>query len=108
MSAYRPKKGDRVRVVLEGEVDQVNSDGSARVSTGKYFTFAWVDPGAATIEKIEPPVEVFRPGDVVRHKTAGRFTFALGKFGYLDIVNGVWNDRPNEFTSESYEKVDLD
>ena len=105
------KKGDRIRLTLEADVLYGSSFGvdlAVPAVAGGQFTIREREFSDVEFEKVEPPVEVFKPGDVVRHKTARRFTFALGKYGYLDIVNGVWNDRPNEFTSESYEKVDLD
>lgn len=107
---YKPVAGDRVRVVLEGEVGPD--------ATGHFYVGA---PGegnsikaevghVVSIEKIEPPVEVFGPGDVVRPIGDPSNVFALGYRQYLAIgkANGTaraWTYEGSEFTSDEYELV---
>ena len=111
MSDYTPVKGDRVRVVLEGEVNYVEP------SVGSYFDLDTGDTttiyprSAATksVEKLDPAVEVFKPGDVVRAKSYGD-VFTLGKEGYIAHLSGNFlkygtHTRAAWFNSENCEKV---
>lgn len=121
VSEYKPQGGERVRVVLEGDVaDDVNSIGfSLEQETGGFFPIMWDDSSVVSIEKIEPPVEVFKPGDRVRSKASGA-EFTLGEDGYLAHRNPArephysrWMDyrvtatQPSHFTSQKYERVEL-
>lgn len=85
MSDYKPAVGDRVRVVLEGEVNY---------SPGGFYTtrhyFSQGDPEVVSIEKIEPPVTVFKPGDVVRPKSKScEFEYLLTSDGWVSF-RGPW------------------
>ena len=118
MSDYKPKEGDRVRVVLEGTVTGVNSGyGWFNLRTDGGLGYAGIhDDGS--VEKIEPPVEVFKPGDVVRDKATSTVR-ALGENGYVILQSGFTQEvgalvsygnfgyQEHEFTSERFEKVDL-
>lgn len=113
MSNYKPQKGDRVRVVLEDEVRGVESDGFV---VGDAADANYIQPGAehvVSIEKIEPPVEVFKPGDVVRSKDHPELVYLLdGEDGYSVFQYGkgglVYHGANNRrFTSRRYERVEL-
>lgn len=106
---YEPKPGDRVRVVIEAEVDSVRP---YRV------VFAGRDdlPGRYTevlksqivsVEKVEPPVEVFEPGDTVRNKMVPDFVYSIGHGGFYAHRTGHWYECKSEFTSSDYERVEL-
>lgn len=103
------KKGDRVKVTIEGEVSYV---GETWLTINHNHDVAYKEPGAM-VEKIEPPVEVFKPGDVVRVRgwegEGGLLHLAHG--GYINEYHTLFQrDREwmeKEFTSERYEKVDL-
>lgn len=110
---YVPKVGDRVRVVLEGEVQgtmfssfQVGSDAVSTISNHP-------SGGLISVEKVEPPVEVFGPGDVVRHKrTGGLYAIPGEPNKVLVLANGKYQGRLLEYpsknlTSENYERVEL-
>lgn len=70
------KRGDRVKVTLEGEVVYASKHGRAiEVASGVNGGTVEICSGGpaladlgATIEKIDPPVVVFEPGDVVIRK----------------------------------------
>lgn len=112
MSEYRPEVGDRVRIVIEGDVRSVDSNGDFYTKDNCF------EPGQDTIvsiEKVKPPVEVFKPGDVVRHKRQ-RFVVALDRSGYTYLSESANNGHrfayeqgyePDDFTSEDYERVEL-
>lgn len=113
MSNYKPQKGDRVRVVLEDEVRGVESDGFV---VGDAADANYIQPSAehvVSIEKIEPPVEVFKPGDVVRAKWNDSFLYSLGRDGYFSHSSALWFPYENsitqekDFTSRAYERVEL-
>lgn len=112
MSKYKPANGERVRVVYEGEVS--SSDDVGFTVEGE-LPVLWEDQSLVSIEKIEPPVEVFGPGDVVRSKN-GTGTRALGKTGYIRLDREVgaffaygseFAKSLSDFTSKNYERVEL-
>ena len=110
MADYAPKVGDRVRVVLEGVVkEEINTFGIKMDNdAGQWLAELYIDRPGVTVEKIEPPVETFGPGDVVRDRSIPKYTYYIGRDGYLDIYNkGLWNEGGGTFTSEHYEKVSL-
>ncbi|HEU5118491.1 MAG TPA: hypothetical protein VFT74_17915, partial [Isosphaeraceae bacterium] len=77
------KKGDRVKVsAFEGVVRAADSGGvDVESEDGKFL--AWVeDVKRIQIEKIEPPVEAFKPGDTVRALGLSDMYFSLGQDGY--------------------------
>lgn len=106
------KEGDQLRVTMEveyvGETDTwLDVKGTAIEK--KFVT---------SIEKIEPPVEAFGPGDVVRsvHKFPAGNLYAITDRGFVRLSGSGWTGAPNgtevafdtsEFTSEHYEKVTL-
>jgi hypothetical protein len=123
---YTPVKGDRVRVVVEGEVEWVThyADGVFDLDGGA----VGIHPhhkNVVSIEKVEPPVEVFKPGDVVRHKAQGsvralasdgyvRLDGEPGKFYWYNALSGPERSlrpavsyRLEDFTSKNFELVDL-
>lgn len=114
MSDYKPAKGDRVRVVFEGEVSYINNTGT--------LLDLWVSKDGEmigtlysehlSIEKIEPLVEVFKPGDVVRSKSIARFRYVIGRDGYFSFQGNDFREHDEDFmeqnfTSERYERVEL-
>lgn len=114
MSDYKPVKGDRVRVTFEAEVEQVYSDGDLRFDLVDGYSTEIPHEGTFSIEKLEPPVEMFKPGDVVRwHFDPPWRVVALGRTGYVELPRGAEGKYDNLsggvgwFTSERYEKVQL-
>lgn len=51
---YSPKVGDRVRVVLEGEVAQVYSDGDFGIELVEHYRTDFPHEADISVEKIEP------------------------------------------------------
>lgn len=126
----KPKTGDRVRIILEGEVKWAGDDNTDYFemrddSSANYLAF---DAHATNGEIVQPPVVTFKPGDIVRRTVASIFipagrVYALSKDGYTVLVSGEgendhgrhypYNDegqgfqRSTDFTSERYEKVKL-
>lgn len=104
------KKGDRVRLAgAEFEVVRYCGTYATLYQDGAYA--AEVKPSYVPLEKIEPPVEVFGKGDVVRTEE-GRLIL-LGREGYTYLQTG--QHRPfgkglysrSHFTSENFQKVNL-
>jgi hypothetical protein len=106
---YQPVKGDRVRVVLEGEVGYVGDLFFDVQGKGALNSISPDGDHVVSIEKLEPPVEVFGPGDVVRHQRIPGLVYALGASGYFAVEAQAWRpgDYGKAFTSDRYEKVDL-
>lgn len=81
---------------------------SGGANDGTYSTGTFRNAPLVSVEKIEPPVEVFKAGDTVRSKGSPNFIFTVGRYGYLDHMNGIWNANPEQkFDSRYYEKVTL-
>lgn len=110
------KAGDRVRITIEGIADEV----LAGESYGEHpeprgFDARSSEGDKVTIEKIEPPVEVFGPGDVVRPRAGMDHSVrVLGRDGYLLLWDGrfyKYDDRASgaykarDFTSRRWERV---
>lgn len=107
VSEYSPQKGDRVRVVLEGEVLPDHEYGGFSIGTGVNSNF--ITHGAehlVSVEKIEPPVVTFKPGDVVRSKSDGDVR-TLSQRGWINHTYGSYHESSAKFTSENYELVSL-
>jgi len=116
VSDYKPKEGDYVRVVLEGQVEYLTGGDSFMLNTNGIYPD---QEHVVSVEKIEPPVEVFKPGDVVRSKDAG-VVRALGDRGYVIVKSAFRHDnglfvsydttglRSSDFTSDKHEKIDID
>lgn len=106
MSEVKVKCGDRVRVVLEGEVYSAYANSIAIVGgSDKNF----INPKAKhvkSIEVLEPPVEVFAPGTVVRSKQSEDL-YTVGELGYLRHRDGHFYRSDVRFTSRNYERVEL-
>lgn len=109
---YKPLDGDHVRVVYEAEVSDADHEGFAMRSEegGNDVPIFFNDHGLVSIEKLEPPVEVFKPGDVVRSIERPENVYALGYKQYLAIgpKNTLGQGQPHEvgeFTSKHYELV---
>lgn len=111
--SYQPKKGDRVRIVIEGPwlyTDETDVEYTART---KGIVVA--DDDTFSIEKIEPPVTVFKSGDRIRRIGAGYepgmgYQVTLGDEGYLQHFTVGGSDYceytgTEEFTSDFYELV---
>lgn len=116
MTDYKPQKGDRVRVVLEGgEVRRSVEDDSWVIEFDDNTYITEVNDGApflVSIEKIEPPVVTFKPGDVVRSKRNPKWLYTIGQRGYTQHTDGAYfADGPRAcedvFTSADYELVSL-
>ena len=105
------KKGDRVRVTIEADVRFGSSFGvDLGVAGGTVHLREEVWPGVE-FEKIEPPVEVFKPGDVVRDKGDHGSMFLILKanrwaaLGSGIVHDSEWDDEP--WDSRHFEKVNL-
>lgn len=104
------KVGDKVRVTLEGTVKNVLSSGKVHVGYDTRYLFIH-DP--EEVEKIEPPVEVFKPGDYVRDKHAGNdLRLIVGNYdgsvrGWVNLSTNHFYENNTTFTSEEYERVTL-
>lgn len=117
------KVGDRVKVAIEGTVGEVLRLGDNNTVYGLGFVnqfgngshTVFTNQDDVTVEKIEPPVETFGPGDVVRAKgIRGVFeSRALGRDGYLAFPGGRFyrygtdGFQASEFTSDRYERVEI-
>lgn len=64
---YQPKVGDRVRVVLEGEVTYVNASGFD-INEGPFFSTDATE--VVSVEKVAPPLPT-TPGSVIRSSLTG-------------------------------------
>lgn len=104
------KVGDRVRLTLEGTVKNTFTTGAVQVTwQGPLTVFE-----SEQVEKIEPAVEPFQPGDFVREVSSGQ-VFYVAKGGYVQVKpwpasfvefhNGdIENDLPS--TTGEYERVE--
>lgn len=99
------KVGDRVRITLESEITYFDREGDWVDAANN--TFRRNQKDVVSVEKLEPPVEVFGPGDVVRLKALPRYTFHIGRGGYLDRFHNSWRAGAASFTSEAYDRVEL-
>lgn len=115
---YDINPGDRFRFTVEGVYE--DSGGKGGVNVGTYdatrdFDVTSSGDDTVTIEKIEPPVVTFGPGDVVRRKRDGA-PILLADRGYVYLRGGARGhyygyDEMSyplaSFTSERYERVEL-
>lgn len=108
------KKGDRVKVTIEGEVANTTTHDYVVGIGGHNAVFARNPRDyTVTVEKIEPPVEVFKPGDVVRDKGVPDFLYSIGPSGYTQLSDGShfkWDSclGSDHFTSREFEKVNIE
>jgi hypothetical protein len=107
------KVGDRVRVTFEAEVVGEDWHPGAclccRPKDGPKIRENYLDQPGVTVEVLEPPVEVFKPGDLVRHKHWGS-VYVIKKSGWVAVGGDrvAESDTPFElFTSKHYERVEL-
>ena len=107
--SYTPVEGDRVRVVLEGVADDIRYE-RFRIGGGTLFANI-IDPNkdhVVSVEKLEPPVTVFKPGDTVRNKKLHEYIYTVAENGYYDHYAAcVFTDGEELFTSRDYELVEL-
>jgi hypothetical protein len=113
---YKPQEGDRVRVVLEGDVAYLCPGGGFMLASNGI----WPDQEhVVSVERIEPPVETFGPGDLLRSKRSGGLRLlALGGYvvvrstGFADGEFLPYGQSPaipaQDFTSKDWEKVDVE
>lgn len=97
--------GDRVRVILEGEIiGGPDHDGDFELSVPGIYDeaiyFKPTDEGVKSVEKIEPPVVQFQPGQIIKHKGSGN-SHLVAKRGLV----GVAGDR--NVPGETYEGYPL-
>lgn len=105
------KVGDHYRVILEGPWEGDTPTTTEEIaSLLRHDDYLITESDKVKVEKIEPPVEVFKPGDLVRDKEEG-WVFAIGEGGYLrtDDRYGAraFQQSGHVFTSKNYEKVEL-
>lgn len=103
-------RGDRVKVTMEGVVRAVHGAVvSVNDDEGKWL--GEVNYLKNPVEKIEPPVEVFEPGDIVRHKESGGIYLITKSWGSVAVgdgtVYGPSLSPAKGFTSDFWEKVEL-
>ena len=107
-TGYEPAVGDRVRVTIEGEVTATGTRDGHHFDIADGFVYTHAE--GVTVEKVEPPVEVFKPGDFVRRESDGAILH-LAENGWLNMTNNRFYESPEVtggyFTSERYEKVEL-
>ena len=110
------KVGDQVKVALEGEVTRVLKYGGfgddcfeLRIQMYGSLHPHYVYTDSAIIEKAEPPVEVFKPGDIVSDAFGTVRVIAQG--GWVRLDNGKFystkDAEPIAFTSEHFERVQV-
>lgn len=101
----KTKPGDRVRIVIEGEwVDEAPARYGIQ-ETGRLYRSHADD--TVKIKKVEPPVETFKPGDVVRDKRNDSL-WAVATDGYLRFGGEGYRVIQSDtmiFTSKNYERV---
>lgn len=108
MSEYKPEVGDRVRVVYEGKVSSIDTLGFTIEDEVPVLD---KDPGLVSIEKVEPPVTTFGPGDVVQRK-GSILKRLITDDGWVAVGEG-WSFPGTHMTerlahtSEDYERVEL-
>lgn len=111
MAGQMYRRGDRVKVTLEGEVTRVmdiepgSETVELRIEHNGRASFVYTD--MATVEKVEPPVETFGPGAVVRDKVVHSARYAIGNGGYFSFTTNEWHDDPTDFTTDRYERVEV-
>ena len=110
---YKPRTGDRVRVVLEGEVGLLSPRRRGFDIGGSGGNHIYPDAGhVISIEKLEPPVTVFKPGDRLRRKDGWDYEVTIADDGYLQHFEGgsvryYPGYSHDEFTSERYDKLEF-
>ena len=114
---YKPVKGDRVRVVLEGEVRATNGM-YTNVQNDEGEWLAEFKHELVPVEKIEPPVTIFKPGDRIRALGGGN-EYTLADAGYVSHGSAGVTGRGrlmsymdtatqrDHWTSDRYELVSL-
>lgn len=103
-ASSRLRTGDRVRIVIEAEVDYKNQYGGFSTSNNNFNE----ESGIVSIEKIEPVFEKFKIGDRVKHLYGKEYI--VGWNGVLHAESGIWYPQEKEWmteylTTEFYEKV---
>ena len=99
MSWYNP--GDKVRIIIEGEVSDVRSWGVQLKGYGTLCTEA--DQGTTVkVEVVERLVTTFKPGDRVRNKGTGN-EYTLGVGGFFSHQKYEWTNSNRDFTSKAFE-----
>lgn len=99
---YKPKVGDYVRITREGRVNgTVNSD--VVFIDGEDWG---IQLRGAKVEKIDPPVVKFKPGQRVRDKKVSEWEYTVGFNGYFDHGSNEVVKTSRAFTSRYYELVE--
>lgn len=121
MGNYEPKVGDRVRATFELDVvsnrGPVDGGGCVCADRPSRIRLAYLK-GAVSIEKVEPPVKVFKPGTVIRHRYYRADTYAVVEGGLVRLTGSGYMSYPNGAiiptsrlhygpTSAHYERVTL-
>ncbi len=74
---YRPRQGERVRVVLEGLVRGVNRAGHFDIAGDRPFAATYIDstqPHVVSVERLPDPEPKWQVGDIVESPGAGLWT----------------------------------
>jgi hypothetical protein len=96
-------QGDRVRITIEGP--HIGPDLEEGPQDNDAFVFSSDAGDIVTVEKIEPPVVTFKPGDRVRDRFCTNIEFTVGRNGYFDHLNGRVVLSSNDFDSRHFELV---
>lgn len=106
------KQGDYVRITIEGPwVGDDTTDGEQ--FDGDVQEYVNEPTDRVFLTKIEPPVEVFKPGDRLRRNGFGGYEITLGTQGYLQhfplsgesCYTEYGADPDDFFNSKNFEKV---
>lgn len=105
------KPGDYVRITIEGPWYDDDYRTTEQIASIREYEAYPADK--VTVEKVEPPVEVFKPGDRLRRTDFGGYEITLGTQGYLQHPPLSGESRYTEygadpddfFNSKNFEKV---
>lgn len=106
---YKPQAGDEVEVVLRGKVWSPGLESfNLGVFDKGYNHIAPHQDHVVSVKKVEPPVECFGAGDLVRNKLIPHFTYYLGNDGYTTQLGNYFTFRDGDregLNSKYYELV---
>lgn len=110
--------GDKVKITIEGVLKQHEpgyNTGLLRIQDSSGVQFALIHKNADYIKEVEFTVTQFKIGDRVQYRTAPNYEFTLGRDGYFDHSNNLWNNYTSEqrlvdgvlaeFNTDNYIKV---
>lgn len=104
------KPGDHVRITIEGPWHDNEYQTTEQIAAIRKYAVYPND--TVTVEKVEPPVETFGPGDLLRNKDNPDLVIAvtLDGYTYVGTVNPglhVVGAGHTPATSQSWERVEI-